>query len=181
MSDKNMNQIETKITKIMFMSGIKTSAIVDKTSSWFLGGVAATSALFISNIESISNLLGSETTRIMILLLIISIVFGFLQKYLATQLSINVAVTETVEPIIEEAVAQGLEADFVKIVDEIKKIVPWYQKKKALQAFEQSTKDPLFGHKTSARMYNRQVVYALLQVFVALLVLAIAAMNINNI
>ncbi|MFO7606119.1 MAG: hypothetical protein R6W72_07465 [Desulfurivibrionaceae bacterium] len=117
----------------------------------------------------------------MILLLIISIVFGFLQKYLATQLSINVAVIETVEPIIEEAIAQGLEADFVTIVDEIKKVVPWYQKKKTLKAFEESTKDPLHGHITSARMYNRQVVYALLQVFVALLVLAIAAMNINNI
>ena len=71
--------------------------------------------------------------------------------------------------------------DFPKIVDEIKKIAPWYQKKAVEKSIVESTKDPLYGYKKSSRIYNRQVVYALLQVSIALLVLAIAATNINNI
>jgi len=176
-----MNEIELKITKSMFMSVLKTSAIVDKTSSWFLGGVAATSALLIANISAISIFISSNIIGLMIMLLIISIMFGFIQKYLATRINIHVSVTEAIEPIVEQNVSKGTEVDFLKIVGVIKKATPWYQKKEVEKSIVESAKDPLYGYKNASKMYNRQIFYTLLQVSIALLVLAIAATNINKI
>lgn len=188
---------ELEVAKVFFDSVISTSPVIDRSASWLLAGLGATLALIVANLDGTSAFIGRGPVCIVLWLLLIAALFGFAQKYMAIlvkiQLHVDKKTKNGLQPIFEEfdrkteeigALAKkhnqevNTEIDLQSSLNEIRKIVPWYQRRDFDKQLEKSMKDPLHGKKRAARMYNRQVLYALAEVITSVGALVIIATSI---
>lgn len=188
---------ELEVAKVFFESVLTTSPVIDRSASWLLVGLGTTTALIVANLEKTSLFIGNGSVSILLWLLLIGGLFGLAQKYVAVLLQIHLNVNQHVKRELtlvldihrkkeqeikdlaeRHAVTVNTEVDFLKSIQEIKKIVPWYQRLSFKKNLEKSLKDPLYGQKRAARLYNRQVVYALAEVATTVGAVVVVATNI---
>lgn len=180
---------EQEIAKECLEAGISASPIVDRAASWLLVGIGATAALVIGNLEATSGFLGTEAVRILLLLLLAGGLFGLAQKAAAVMVQTQAHIFDRLYVVmptifskhekqqdeIEDLATPKDEVpdasiDMSKPINEMASIVPWYNKRRFQKNITKGMVDPLFGQKHAAKAYNRQVMYA-----VGELVIAIAA------
>lgn len=191
------SQTELKVAKVFFDSVLTSSPVIDRSASWLLAGVGATAALIVANLEGTSSFIGRGPVSVVLWLLLIAGLFGLAQKYTAVlvqiQLHVDKKIKRGLQPVFDEHerkegeieelakkhnLTVNTEIDLLNSIEEIRKIVPWYQRLRFKIKLEKSMKDPLYGQKHAARLYNRQVVYALAEVITTVGVIAVVATNI---
>ena len=84
-----MNQFENLpekvfVSSLLYESVGKTSAMIDKFSSWLLAGFAAAITFLISNLSTISSKVSSHYLQYSIYLFLVVLILSIIQKYLAT-------------------------------------------------------------------------------------------------
>ncbi|MCB2148915.1 MAG: hypothetical protein KQI81_20710 [Deltaproteobacteria bacterium] len=168
---------EEQILRAYYTSVFEMSPLVDRFATWLLAGIGATSALTITNIESISNILPFTQIKIGLLILTVSALFGFVEKFLA----LDIQSTATQEAKLQQILKESSEEFYgrineVKIVAATKNIDisaevdtkvalekfanahPWY---KRIQLRKRQTLED--AQKARLRRYYRQLTYTVLE------------------
>ena len=102
----NKKNAEIGFTEGMFTGALVSISIIDKFSTWLLAGSGATGALMIANIDKLSPVLGGESFRQSIYILVVSALFGFLAKFKSIHCQIMLATGEEIKkrvlPVLEK-------------------------------------------------------------------------------
>lgn len=170
---------EDQILWAYYASVFEMSPLVDRFATWLLAGIGATAALTISNIEAISNILSFSQIKIGLLILTVSALFGFVEKFLA----LDIQSTATQESKLRE-ILKGASEEYCRKVDGVKKVAsmnnidigaeintsrilkifanahPWY---KRIQLNNRTTVEN--SQKARLRRYYRQLTYTVFEFF----------------
>ena len=94
--------LEQKYLDAIIDATISPSPEVDQFSTWLIGGAAASIALSISSLESLTSNIGPGVTKAFLIFLALSILLGLAQKIIAIQIS----AAKTVDKAADEALAK---------------------------------------------------------------------------
>jgi len=183
---------EDQILRAYFSSVFEMSPIVDKFATWLLAGVGATAALTITNIKSITSIIPFENIKLGLGFLIISGLFGFLEKFLALDIQAttsqesklrnilqesSVKYNEKIHDYVEFAKSNNIDlneiVNVVKVLDKFTDAHPWY---KRWQLRKQINVDDAL--KARLRRYYRQLKYTVFEFIGFLLFIIIAILSI---
>lgn len=96
------SSIEQKYVDAIIDATTLPSPEIDKFSTWLIGGAAASIALSVSSLESLTSNIGQGITKTFLTVLALSILLGLMQKIIAIQIS----AAKTVDKAVEEAIAK---------------------------------------------------------------------------
>lgn len=168
---------EDQILRAYFTSVFEMSPLVDKFATWLLVVVGGTAALTITNIKIISSILPFTNIKIGLGFLLISGLFGFLEKFLALNIGTTVAQESKLRDILQKSSEEfhdkirryallaeaadidiGAAVDIGKPLDKFMEAHPWYIR---LQLGKTIT--PENALKRRLRRYYRQLMYTTLE------------------
>lgn len=168
---------EEKILRAYYTSVFEMSPLVDRFATWLLAGIGATAALTITNMQSISNILPFTHIKIGLLILTVSALFGFVEKFLALDIQSTATQELKLRQILKEsseefyarinevrvvAATQNIdikpEVDTKGALDKFANAHPWY---KRIQLRKHQTVED--SQKTRLRRYYRQLTYTVLE------------------
>lgn len=86
MPPKEYGPLEKDIAEAFVSAIVSPSPTIDTFSTWLLGGTAAAVALLISNVDKLVPRLGAVPSKLLLIALGISVIFGLLQKFCTLQL-----------------------------------------------------------------------------------------------
>ena len=183
---------EGQILRAYFASVFEMSPIVDTFATWLLAVVGGTAALMITNIKSISSILPLVNIKIGIGFLLISGLFGFLEKFIALDIQSTVAQESKLRAILQESSQEfhemirqyemiaeaanidiNAEVDTGKALNKFVKAHPWY---KRIQIEKVITPEDTL--KKRLRRYYRQLLYTVLEFFGFLVFVMITILSI---
>ena len=169
---------EERLLRAYVSSLLSTSPAIDKFSTWLLAGIGAAATLLITNIESISRIASFENIKWALLLLIVSGLFGVLEKYLALDIQGNLSQEKSLRDILaplsadyqfRKSVIEGraevdgksinVKIDIKKVLNQYAALHPWPIRKKI------GRPDPLpIVLKKRVCCYYWQLVYAIIEI-----------------
>lgn len=183
---------EGQILRAYFASVFEMSSLVDSFATWLLALIGGTAALTITNIKSISSILPLTNIKLGLAFLLISGLFGFLEKFLALDIRTTVAQESKLRDILREASKEfhdkiqryallaeatsvdiGAEVDTRKPMSKFIEAHPWY---KRIQMGKAIT--PENALRRRLRRYYRQLLYTVLEFVGFLIFVTIAAFSI---
>lgn len=183
---------EGQILRAYFNSVFEMSPLVDTFATWLLAVVGGTVALTITNMKSISSILSFTNIKIGLGFLLISGLFGFLEKFLALDIRSTLVQESKLRDILQavseeflekirqyEMLAEAANIDICAEVDTgrpLSKFIeahPWY---KRIQIGKTIT--PGNALKKRLRRYYRQLLYTTLEFFAFLAFVMIAMLSI---
>lgn len=85
----NKENAEQGFVSALFQSMSETSPLVEKFSMWLLAGTGATSALLVTQIESVLPYLSSQGFKSCLVVLVVSAIAGFVAKYYSLRCEIQ--------------------------------------------------------------------------------------------
>lgn len=94
--DNNINE-SMLIGKTLSLLALGTTVSLEKFSSWLLAGFGATFALILSNIETVSNFISVENIKTGVILYLIALGLGVLQRWLGAGILGASSVSKEVE------------------------------------------------------------------------------------
>ena len=94
---------EDQILWAYYTSVFEMSPLVDRFATWLLAGIGATAALTITNIKGIANVLPFSQIKIGLLVLTVSALFGFIEKFLALDIQLTGTQEAKLREILKEA------------------------------------------------------------------------------
>lgn len=97
MTNKSYGRFEKDIAETFSTAITEPSPAIDTFSTWLLGGTAAAVALLLSNIDKLVPRLGVVPSKLILLALGVSVIFGLLQKFSALQLHMGQKIAEAAE------------------------------------------------------------------------------------
>lgn len=97
---------ESALLRAMVASTTSFSPSAEQVSTWFLGAAGAGAALFLPNIQTITNTLGVGGARACLLLLVLSMLFGMIAKWLGMFVQYQRSITDTFMPAIPRIYAE---------------------------------------------------------------------------
>ena len=123
MSDEgNPLQPEHVYKKVIWRSMLGLGNTMDDATTWSMTGVAAIVGLFISNLESVGELVSTAGLRWSLLLLTAALIFGALSKQFGMYLAKGLELIEKVEGILSSEQGQALlgqiQTEPKKLIDE---------------------------------------------------------------
>lgn len=174
---------EKRLVEGMLRGVLDSSKYIDKFATWLLAGAGATSVLLISNLSSISNIVGNVNYKITLAFVCIAMIFGVLEKITALIITIHQAGEKAgqdialaiysehqkVENKIEEMAEPhniavkteiNIERVFSMFIDAYPKPFQNYLK----NMFVKIIKDPMYAHKKSIKIYFLQMFFTLIEV-----------------
>ena len=182
------DKTEGQILQAYFTSVFEMSPIVDTFATWLLAVVGGTAALTITNMESISSVIPFTNIKIGLGFLLISGLFGFLEKFLALDIQSTVAQESRLRNILRksseefhekikqyEMIAEAANIDInarveiKKPLDQFAKAHPWYIRIRFKKDI--APEDAL---RNRLRRYYRQLLYTVLE-FIGFLVFVMSA------
>ena len=168
-----------EMSKALFDAGLGQSGR-GSGASWLLIGIGAAITLSIGNVESTVAFVGAVTFNLILLSLLIGALLGIAEKGLATMVQAQAHIFERLEKAlpeindshnqrmqsVREVAATSGEAvdtdiDFATPIKELESIGPWHNKAKFRKRLQEGFDDPLSGREYAARLYNRQIAYAI--------------------
>lgn len=180
---------EGQILRAYFASVFEMSPLVDTFATWLLAVVGGTAALTITNMKNISSILPFVNIKLGLGFLLISGLFGFLEKFLALDIRSTSAQESKLREIFQESsqefhekisqyamFAEAAEIDINakvdtrRLLDIFIKAHPWY---KRIQIGKAITAENAL--KRRLRRYYRQLLYTVLE-FIAFLAFVMIAM-----
>ena len=98
--------------RLLATTAAQISAHLDSFCSWLLIGVGGAYSLVLANLDSLQKLVSPRSIQISLLLLLIAIVLGVFQRWLAAIVAAGAATGEKAEQIGRELAAQDINVDF---------------------------------------------------------------------
>lgn len=185
-----------EMAKIGFDAVLSASPVVDRSASWLLVGVGATATLLIGNLSDTSEMIGVGAVKACLIILLIAALLGVAEKAVATMVQTQAHIDQQMQAAMPallerhnekeqevDSLAQNPDArpntdvDIDFFLSQISDVVPWYYKRKFRTQIQEHMKDPLYGKKRAGRMYNRQVIYAVGELGMAIVVVMVVAWN----
>ena len=174
---------EKKLTEGMLRGVLDSSKFIDQFATWLLAGAGATSVLLISNLGSISNIVGSFNFKASLAFVCFAMIFGVLEKIAALIITIHQAGEKAGHDIalailsehqkVEDEIDKmsephninvkteiNIERVFSMVIDAYPKLFQNYLK----NMFVKILKDPMYSHKKSIKIYFWQIFFALIEV-----------------
>ena len=174
---------EKRLAEGMLRGILDSSKFIDQFATWLLAGAGATSVLLISNLESISNIVGSVNYKVTLAFVCMAMVFGVLAKIAALIITIHQAGEKAghdialaiftehqkVESEIEEMSEPhdinvktniNIERVFSMVINAYPKPFQNYLK----NMFIKILKDPMYAHKKSIKVYFLQILFTFIEV-----------------
>lgn len=180
---------EGQILRAYFASVFEMSPLVDTFATWLLAVVGGTAALTIANLKSISSILPFVNIKVGLGLLLVSGLFGFLEKFLALDIRSTAVQESKLRDIFRESSEElqakirecampaeavnidiNAEVDLKKPLEIFIKAHPWY---KRIQIGKSIAPEIVLGRRL--RRYYRQLLYTVLE-FIAFLAFVTVAM-----
>lgn len=166
------------VSSILSETNGKTSSILDSFSGWLTGGFGATSALLVSQYESISKHIDTVVIHHFLILFFCSLCLGVIEKYLAAGVGAYTQASAIGREMGEKAAVASITLDFEVIFKETKKsLLPpmrWF----ATRSFAKvKSGDLLSITRTITRVTQIQGLFVLIQsvlVMIAILNIAFA-------
>lgn len=178
---KDLNTL-FEIERNAYQAILQTSPIFNKYSSWLLVGCGAAASLVIAHMDTINNYLSLDTIQLSLLILVIAGLFGLLEKHIALNVETNLSIIQNLWPIITTIVSEHIKhidetsntlaestqkgnvktnlSDITnKFKNQFKKVAPSYSRYTIDKYYKKSKADPLYVHKISIKLYNRQKAY----------------------
>lgn len=107
--------------RLLALGAAHVSEQLGSFGSWLLIGVGATYALVLANLAAVQQFVWLSTIRTGLVLLLVAVVLGVLQRGLAAILSASSASAEKAEQIGRELAERGIEIDFKVLFREIER------------------------------------------------------------
>lgn len=122
MSDQ-YQEMHERITagRLLTTTAGQISMHLDSFCSWLLLGVGGAYALIFSSFESLEYLISSSSLQVSLLLLLVAIVLGVFQRWLAAIVAASVATSAKAEQIGKDLAERNLEVDFKVIFREVER------------------------------------------------------------
>lgn len=176
---------------------VSSSPDIDKTSSWALGAAGAIAGLMITNIDKLSKFYDIAEIKIMLIALVVSILCGLAQKFLASLCSVHLKVKEVTSIKLKEVIAvyESSESSINKMIEEHKldmavefdigavmqrlvDISPIYIKWLIKKETSKSMTDPEYSPKKILATFYRQNTWVLFQTisFISFLLFALKSL-----
>lgn len=168
---------ERDILRAYYTSVFEMSPLVNKFATWLLAGVGGTAALTVTNIESITTIIPFPNIKIGLGILLISALFGFLEKFLSLDIQSTATQETKLRRILEEssqefyrkigelklfAAAQDVQISSTvntkRVLEKFAEAHPWYKRIEFKR--KRSEGD---AQKARLRRYYRQLTYAVLE------------------
>ncbi len=174
---------EKRLVEGMLRGVLDSSKFIDQFATWLLAGAGATSVLLISNLGSISNIVGNVNYKITLAFVCAAMIFGVLEKIAALIITIHqagekagydIALTiysehQKVESEIEEMAKPhdidvktriNIERVFSMFINAYPKPFQNYLK----SMFVKILNDPMYAHKKSIKIYFWQIFFTFIEV-----------------
>lgn len=119
----NYEHLHEKITagKLLSISAAQISSRLDLFCSWLLIGVGGAYALILANLKSLQDLISVHYMKGSLLMLLVAIVLGILQRWLAAVVAGNAATSEMAGQIGKDLSERDIDIDFTKVFSEMEK------------------------------------------------------------
>jgi hypothetical protein len=176
---------------------VSSSPDIDKTSSWALGAAGAIAGLMITNIDKLAKFYEISEIKIMLTVLIVSILCGLAQKFLASLCSVHLKVKEATSLKLKEVIDafESSESLLNKVINEneldisvkfdieaaMKRLVdisPFYIRWLIQKETSKAMADPEYSSKKVLRTFYRQNTWVLFQTisFIAFILVAVQSL-----
>lgn len=107
--------------RLLATAAAQISAHLDTFCSWLLIGVGGAYALVLTNLDSLQQLVSLRSLQKSLLLLLIAIVIGVFQRWLAAIVAANAATGEKAEQIGKDLAERDIEVDFKVVFREMER------------------------------------------------------------
>jgi hypothetical protein len=107
--------------RLLSTTAAQVSKRLDSFCSWLLFGVGGAYTLVFANWASLQNLISAHTLRISLRLLLVAIVIGIFQRWLAAMVAAGSATGEKAEQIGRDLAGQGVKIDFKVVFREMER------------------------------------------------------------
>ncbi len=188
---------EKKLVEGMLRGILESSKFIDQFATWLLAGAGATSVLLISNLGSISNIVGNLNYKVTLAFVCIAMIFGVLEKIAALIITIHQAgekaghdialaifsehrkVEDEIEKISEPHDMNvktdiNIERVFSMVIDAYPKPFQNYIK----NMFVKILNDSMYAHKKSIKIYFWQIFFAIIEILSFILFAASIAVGV---
>ena len=191
MPRKEYGTLEKDIAEAFVAAIVSPSLTIDTFSTWLLGGTAAAVALVISNADKLVPRVGTVPSKLLLIALGISVIFGLLQKFFAVQLQyaqqlanaadskLHALVTRHAgEPVVDPFAYIREKANVVDTLVLLISAFPKSLQKQAIGKFLHTSNDPAEGNRAQVTMLVKQFMYLSLQIVFVMAAIPIAAYGI---
>ena len=122
MTDQS-SELHERVTagRLLATSAAQISAHLDSFCSWLLIGVGGAYTLVLANLDSLQQLISPRSLQKSLLLLLIAIVFGVFQRWLAAIVAASAATGEKADQIGKDLAAQDIDVDFKVVFREMER------------------------------------------------------------
>lgn len=177
---------------------VSSSPDIDKTSGWALGAAGAIAGLMVTNIDKVGAKFYDITEiKIMLLALVLSILCGLAQKFLASLCSVHLKVKEVLSVKITEVIATfessessiekmieehkldiAIEFDLATVIERFVEVSPFYIKWLIKKETAKSMAEPEYSSKKIMATFYRQNTWLLFQAifFISFILFAVISL-----
>ncbi|MFG6158190.1 hypothetical protein ACGTNG_05240 [Halomonas sp. 1390] len=196
----NRENAEHGFVSALFQSMSETSPLVDKFSVWLLAGTGATSALLVTQVESILPHLSEQGFKACLVVIVASAISGFVAKYYSLrceiQNKIQSKVMELAKPVLDKhkenedeieecaeqrGIALQTDIDFSRIIVEFGRPFPFWVKWLIARKIKKTSGDRQAGFHVAVKAYMSQIRWTFFQAVLFLVFILTAAWYANAI
>jgi len=196
----NKENAEHGFVSALFQSMSETSPLVEKFSMWLLAGTGATSALLVTQIESVLPYLSAQGFKSCLVVLVVSAISGFVAKYFSLRCEIQNKVqsklAELLEPVLKKheddeykiqeyaeqrGIALQTDIEFSNIINEFAKPFPFWVRWLISRKVQQVAGNRQAGFHIAVKAYTSQIRWTFFQVVLFLVFILTAALYANAI
>lgn len=157
--------------RILWRGVVGISPAMERFTTWTITGVAAISALVISNLDSIGNMVSSDGLKYSIYLMVASLLFGVFSKQLGMAQTATMELVDTLQNALDSEQGQSLigalRSDPEKLKREVAEPFWWPISWLMSKGFEAGFDDPLTADKRLVSRFCLQVSTNLAHVLLA--------------
>lgn len=176
---------------------VSSSSYIDKNSGWALGAAGAIAGLIITNIDKLAKLFDNAEIKILLVALVISILCGLAQKFLASLCAVHLKVKEATSIKLKEILTAfesselsitemakehkldiSIEFDIEAAMQKFFEILPFYIKWLMKKESYKSMVDPEYSPKKIMAAFYRQNIWVFLQTisFLSFIIFAVLSL-----
>ena len=170
--------------RVIWRSTLGIGIAMEQFTTWTITGIAAIVALFIANLDAVSEIASLEGIRWSLILFSVSILSGALSKQFGMAAQSGIKTMAEIQALLSSDAGQELmdemETEPQQMIDEIAAAFVWPLNSVYRNAGIRGLHDYLAGDKTMVRFFCYQLYLNLFHGFVALLALVVLACSIET-
>lgn len=196
----NKENAEHGFVSALFQSMSESSPLVEKFSMWLLAGTGATSALLITQIESVLPYLSAQGFKSCLVVLVLSAIAGFVAKYFSLRCEIQNKVQSKLAKLLvpvlkkheedenriqeyaeQREITLQTDMEFLNIMNEFAKPFPFWVRWLIARKVQRLAGNRQAGFHMAVQAYISQIRWTFFQVVLFLVFILAAALYANSI